>query len=84
MTNNNIFSIFTGRLLVKIKDIGEITAEGGNWTIFSYICIAYKQISGFENFCKDKERGVKSWRIVRSYFFGHEGVVEVRKVMVNA
>ena len=83
MTNNIIFVSFTGSVLVKIMGIGECTIKGKKWSIFAYMSNAYRQIIGKDNFASDNEKGVKSWEIVRSYFYKDEGVVEVRKVMVK-
>ena len=79
MSNNRLFSKHTGKLLVKIKGLGEAEVFGGDWSVLKFILFAWKKLKGEDRLGAEERKEAQNWEILRSFFHGDDGVVEVKK-----
>ena len=79
MSHNRLFSKHTGKLLVKIRGLGEAEVFGGNWSIIKFILFAYKKLKGEDRLGVEEKKEAQKWELLRSFFHGDDGVVEVKQ-----
>lgn len=79
MSHNRLFSKHTGRLLVKIKGLGEAEVFGGNWPVIKFILFAYKKLKGEDRLGAEERLEAQNWELLRSFFHGDDGVIEVKQ-----
>ena len=80
MPQDRLFSRHTGKLLVKIRGLGEAEVFGGNWSIIKFILFAYKKLKGEDRLGAEERLEAQNWELLRSFFHGDDGVVEVKQI----
>ncbi len=79
MIDNRLFAKHAGRIWVRI---GEQVVEvfGKNWILLDFILMAWKNLTGEDRRIWKGFGEERRWKIIRTYFNGSEGVVEVKRL----
>jgi len=80
MPCNRLFSKHTGKLLIKIEEIGETEVFGKDWSVLKFILFAYKNLKGEDRLGAEERLEAQNWQILRSFFHDNDGVIEVKQL----
>jgi len=85
--STSLTKVVSGKVLVKIRGLGEINIYRRGRTMLCFVVLAFRRLTGqeaktgmYSMYLVDEFKEAKKWRILRSFFHKEEGVIEAERI----